>query len=430
MSGSPKYSRARLRHEQERLLRQARAQQAELERARRVAEEGRRRAERLENVRGSIGGDAAALQQRMADLAASQVGRLVSQEIENIQNRLRDTQAALSAADNLREVQRLGRALRSLEGDLAQAAAQAQTASHAAGLAELQVVRLAMQQRLAALDRTRSERFDPGAVAEVERLLREAGTALDRQASAKARHLLDQVGPRLERHLREVQARSAQWDEERDQCRAALAEAADRVAGLRADDVVVRWAAGEVQALEKQVSQLQAQAGAFAAARAAADAILKQAEETIARAQEKQLAEDRRNYIVRGIVQAMNQMGFVVQAGSPAPEDAGNLASATIIQARRIGGGSVAVSVPQQGDVWYDVAGFPLRTQTGSTGQAVSTCDEAEAQIEKVHAVLADSFGIEMSELHWQGKDPIRIRKQADVLPSAQGAARQQGGGS
>jgi hypothetical protein len=141
-------------------------------------------------------------------------------------------------------------------------------------------------------------------------------------------------------------------------------------------------------------------------------------------AQETQLNEDRRNYIVGGIVQVMSQMGFVVQAGSPALEHPGRAGSATIIHARRVGGGSVAVSVPQHGEIWYDVDGFPKRMELGIDGRAGPTCDEAEAQIERMHAVLDQDFGVKMSELLWEGKPKRPERKRAERLPDVSAAQR------
>jgi hypothetical protein len=166
----------------------------------------------------------------------------------------------------------------------------------------------------------------------------------------------------------------------------------------------------------------------FAAVRAAVADLLARVDQTLAVAQEQQLKEERRQYIVEGLVQAMRQLGFIVQGGTPALEHAGVPASATIIQAERLGGGAIAISVPQEGDIWYDVGGYPMRLETGGDGQPAHTCDEAENQIEQMHAVLNEAFGIQMGELMWDGKNPTRISRQADRLPdTAQGSRQKEG---
>jgi hypothetical protein len=122
----------------------------------------------------------------------------------------------------------------------------------------------------------------------------------------------------------------------------------------------------------------------------------------------------------------MGQLGLVVQAGYPPPEHAGVTSSATIIQAQRVGGGAIAVSVPQQGEIWYDVDGFPMRVEGAAHGYA-RTCDEAEEQINRMHDAMQQAFGIESSELMWDDKDPDRIRKTAKALPGSAGAQQRRG---
>ena len=123
----------------------------------------------------------------------------------------------------------------------------------------------------------------------------------------------------------------------------------------------------------------------------------------------------------------MNQMGFVVQAGSPLLEYPGDPASASIIQAQRLGGGAIAVSVPQEGEIWYDVDGYPMRVETNSDGREVRSCDEAQEQIEQLHLAMEKTFGIQMGELMWEGRDPDRIRKAADRLPDSAHTDRARG---
>jgi hypothetical protein len=178
--------------------------------------------------------------------------------------------------------------------------------------------------------------------------------------------------------------------------------------------------------MERQVTETRVRidAGEFATAEAEITLIQEGIEPLLQKTQEAQLRDDRRNYIVTGIVEVMGRMGFIVQAGSPSAEEPNRPDSPTIIQARRIGGGAVAVSVPQDGEIWYDVDGFPKRLEPAPDGRLAPSCDEAEAQIDQIHAALDESFGIETGELLWQGKATQPDRKQSERLSENQGAPR------
>jgi hypothetical protein len=432
MSSSPKYTRARLRAAQERLLRQARAQAAALERARRLAEEDRRRAERLTQLRSTVAAELAAARQQVLAHLATEAGRHASGDLTALQRQLDRAEAALASAGTAAEVRQLRKHFRGLGTELGQAMARGQAACRAAGLAATEAALQELRQRVAALDADEAARLAPRALPAIRDLLAEAEGALRAGGTAKCRHALDQAREHLERLLDELRIQRVRWGEERDRCQAALADASDRIAGLRADTVVCRWAAAGVDALAQQAAQVQAliDAGQFAAALGRADGLRAQAEEMVAKAQESQLQEDRRKYIVAGILQVMSQMGFVVQAGSPALERPGEPSSATVIHARRIGGGALAISVPQDGPIWYDVGDFPMRIEQDSQGHALRTCDEAEQQIERLHAALDEAFGIETDELQWQGKPARPVRKQAERLPDGRPQVGRREGGS
>ena len=207
-------------------------------------------------------------------------------------------------------------------------------------------------------------------MADLESLLNEADGALCQQAPAKARHCLEQGRNRLQRHLENVQIVFDRRADARDHSLTALADVSDRLASLQVDPVVMRWAGEQARLVGDRVEEARSLIDNenFAVADRLLMELSDQINPLVRTAQETQLNEDRRNYIVAGIVQVMCQMGFVVQAGSPAKEHPGQAGSATIIQARRLGGGAVAVSVPQQGEIWYDIDGFPTRMELGTNG--------------------------------------------------------------
>ncbi len=429
MSGSPKYTRAQLREIEERRLREERARRAEEEAARRAKEEARRRRERLANAKAEVRKFATDLGARIDRFDATEASRFVGGELQELRSDLRRAAEAAQKASDEAEVQKLGGALGRVGERLAQVSARGEAALFAAHLAKEEAVVDGLERRVAALDQERSRKFDGTGLDGVLALVAEAREALTRQDPAKAAKTAGAATARLEQHVSVVERRHTAWQQERHDALAAIAEAEDRVAGLEADEIVMRWCAAEVLALRGQIATAGDQVAAerFIPAREAAASIAQGVESCIARAQETQLKEERRQYVAAGIVQVMQRMGFVVQAGCPSLHDPSVPASDMIIQAQRLGGGAVAVSVPQEGEVWYDVDGFPMRVETGSDGQQVKSCDEAEQAITAMHQALEDAFGIQMSELMWEGKDPGRRARQADALPGSRDAAQRSG---
>jgi hypothetical protein len=198
----------------------------------------------------------------------------------------------------------------------------------------------------------------------------------------------------------------------------ALADLSDRIAGLEGDDVVLRHEAESLRALAVRAVQIREMIAGDRLG-AAEEAIAQAAcelDSVIGRADLAQARADRRDYIVWGIVEVLRRMGFVIGAGSPAPEQPEDPASATIIQARQFGG-AIAVSVPAEGDIWYCVDGDPMRLETAPDGTSVTVRDEAQAQIQHLHAALDALFGIRAEEPRWEGKPTEQRARQAERLP-------------
>jgi hypothetical protein len=430
MSGSPKYSHAHLSAAVLRQLLEARQLQAAAEQARREAEAQRRQRERLTQSRDDAGRDMAAARQELTALAGDRAGRaLPAGRLDALRQRLRRLEDEPGRVRDEQQARRVGAEARALRDQLRQARAEGEAASLAEGLAREEAAAAELRQRFAALDTARGERFDAAGRVEVTALLQEVDRLLRRKSLAEAADTAARARARLDRHQADVAERFARWAEERDRALDALAQAGDRVAGLRSDPVVTRWCAAEVAALEARLPQAEGLLGRddFQAAGAEAERLSADCAGTVTRAGEWQFKEDQRQYVVRGIVESMRQLGLVVQAGYPQPEHAGVPSSATIIQAQRLGGGAIAVSVPQEGEVWYDVDGFPMRVESGADGGFARTCDEAEEQINRVHAALREAFEIEMDELDWEGRDPNRVLKTAKALPGSAGARTQKG---
>jgi len=203
-----------------------------------------------------------------------------------------------------------------------------------------------------------------------------------------------------------------------------LADLDARLAGLRADDLVMRWCPEQVTAAAAELERLRSGAGSAEAV----DAILAQLSGLPRKARDAQEVEERRRYIASGIAESMREMGFVVS--EPSLEYPGMAQSALVFEGVRASGGQVAVSVPVEGDVWYAVNGYPMRLEAATSGGEATTCDEAEREILAMHDVLKDRFGVQMGPIGWQGKDPARLVRYADDLPTGLSADRAAGGRS
>jgi hypothetical protein len=114
-------------------------------------------------------------------------------------------------------------------------------------------------------------------------------------------------------------------------------------------------------------------------------------------------------------------MGFVVS--DPQDEYPDHPATAKILQAASASGKAIFVSVPVEGQVWYEVDGYTKTTQTSVTGDITLACDEGERVLNEMHARLEAEFQVGMSEIWWEGKDPNRTLRRADALPASAGAS-------
>jgi hypothetical protein len=429
MSGSPKYSQARLRAVEEQRLRREREQRAREEAARRAAEEERRRKERLASAKARLGKATDVLGSRLQKFARSEAAEIVRDEIDDLMKRLRKAKQAGQSTGSEKAVVKAQREVIALAANLEQLAARAESQLFVDHLAREEAAVESLKRRASALNEQLSQKFDISGLNAVRSALGDAEDALRNRDLSRASQLASEISKVIENHRHKVEKSLAAWTDERDQALAAVAEADDRIAGLEADEVVMRWCKADVERLRAQVqfSSDRIATEDFSGARHAVSEALAQAEQIIRGAQEIQLKEDRRQYIADSIADVMVNMGFIVQAGYPALDDPGTPESDLIIHAVRLGGGAVAVAVPQEGDVWYDVDGFPKEVEIGTAGQEIHSCDEAEQTISAMHAALDEAFGVQMGELMWDGKDPNRIAKKADILPGSTDAFHHMG---
>lgn len=364
MSGSPTIAEIRLREAEERRLEDERRRRAEEERRRREEAERRARLALIAQLRGSLDHETTQLREAVAQLRTetqASGGRWSVHHVEpEIEAARRAADSPEALAASLGKIRAMAASVASLREHLARSAAA-----------------LASEQ-----------------------------DAFRREAEEEARRLAEaERSSAAERHRQVVLAST---------------ELRARIAGIQADEVTMAWSSAEVEAVSVTLGRIEAAADPAATARdlhARLDAALEHA-------QVRQLAEERRAYVVASLQDGLRQQGF--QVGDPVlvGEGAGEVA----FRASRADRRWVEVNVPLEGHVFYDVDGTDRITERGTDGLSYTSCDDTEARLEALHADLAERFGLQAGELFWESKDPNRERRNANALPSGgPGASRTRG---
>jgi len=172
--------------------------------------------------------------------------------------------------------------------------------------------------------------------------------------------------------------------------------------GLKADKIVLKWCNEDVAAavgvMSKAGELLESESWEKASEIATKTKI--KVETVIARAQARQLQENKRDYILRGMLETLAAMGFQTRANT----QPGDPNSDFIIRARRPDGSSVQVQVPGDGDVCYRIQGYPMRSTRSVDGMVSRTCDEAVDLLESFQKEMQARFRVKMGEIRWHGK--------------------------
>lgn len=272
--------------------------------------------------------------------------------------------------------------------------------------------------------------------ARLETLAPEADTALEAESLLKAREALLQARrsalgndaihadfqlrlavkaiDRLEYH---VERDAAMRLELRNVAQEQLLALESMLQGLQSDVTVMRWLSTNVRELQQHAAELRAKfaAGDYSGIPALASESARLEADIVSRANAAQIKADQRDYIASGIRSTLAEMGFAV--GELSEEHPGHPASAVTFSAVNELGRGINVSVPVEGEVFYDVDGYHKSTISRVGGGKSAICDSAQQVLEEMHDLLEDGFQVQMSELMWEGKDPDRILRQADELP-------------
>ncbi len=215
------------------------------------------------------------------------------------------------------------------------------------------------------------------------------------------------AGQQAEEEQRQRQVRQQRMEMQR-----ASTELHALAAGLQADPMAMRWHRQGIVRLAEEIQRVAAteQAAPFLLAASEQAAVM------IAEAKAAQLKADQRDYIARSIMQSLAGMGFLVS--EPVAEHTNHPATAKILHAANSAGKSIAVSVPVEGEVWYEVDGYVKTTEARVGGGVALACDEGEQVLTEMHERLTEEFHVETGEIWWEDKDPQRILRKAEELPA------------
>jgi hypothetical protein len=366
MSGSPSYAEIQLRQAEERRLAEERLRRAEEERRRREESERRARIELANKLRATLTTEAALLK---ADLIALRVAA---------------EKGTLAGGVPYVESQ--------IDALVAGAAGEPEVVAQALG-----------QVRATATSVT---------------TLR---NGLARQAAAMA-SVQDEVRREAAREAARLAAAFTSAEASREHATlSSIADLQARVAGCEADEITMAWSGDEVQAVAVAIEAIRAAADPLDAARQLQGRL----DQALEHAQVRQLAEERRAYIVSSLQQGLREQGFQVGETTIVGDEASGEVAFRAVRADRRW---VDVNVPLEGHVFYDVDGTDRVTERGADGLTYTSCDETEARLEALHTDLDQRFGIEAGELLWESKDPHRQRRNANELPAGgPSATRKQG---
>jgi hypothetical protein len=426
MSGSPKYTQAELEASRRRELEAQRRRKAEEERRRREEAAARERARRLEQARGRMHHRADQVHAALRNLQ----GEMHAQDFQRLREEATRLQQQL---DSARTEDALAGPARALEGLISQAseAVARRRREEEERQRRQEIDRLGWQvgeteRRLAEVAPERARKFDAAGQQHSQQAIEAARGALRRQDLGQARTEVPRAHQVVEGHATRVSDAWEQWVAHREAALAALGQAEAMLVGLAQDPVTMRWQSAQVAELRQQLAALEGrlEAEAFDEIQRGVQRLLQTEPGLVEAANQAQLQADQRDAIAESVRQALEGMGFFVS--SPRAEHPEHPATAMLLEARSAAGKAIGISVPVEGEIWYDVEGYSMTSSPMPGGGQARSCDDAEQVLNDLHRILGESYGVQAGEVMWEGKDPNRVLRKRDVLPTS-GQARERG---
>ncbi len=417
-SSSHKEAQARLAREKRERLEQERQRKAAEEARIRAAAAERERLQRLEKLKNqSIAqtqATIAKIQQKSPEIYPQDSSEL-TKRCQNLLNSLRGVTTEYQLQNTIQELpkieQELDRAISRKRRDDEEKKRKAELEKQQFELEEL-------ERQISQIPQTDAIKFDRAGQTAAQTALSALRSVIASGNPQTVRSPLNTATQAVEQHIASVASNRARWEQQKAAAEQAIGELEDLIIGLKADPVAKRW---QTHLIDELATQLQTGIAALAAEQFDKPALIlaaakTQEQEIIATANAAQIQADQRDYIAKSIAESLAEMGFFVN--KPELEDSRYPNAALILKAATNSGKGISISIPVEGEVWYNVDGYSKTTEAAVGGGTAAVCDEAEKVLTEMHDRLGAEFGINMSELTWEGKDPDRIIRKADDLPN------------
>lgn len=422
MSSTPKYNQAQLRQQEQERLETERRRQAQDEARQRREAEARERYRRVEELRGRLVADV----QRVVALLAQQQNSLYPRDFLVLQERGQCLASSLQSAESEKRLHEVAIETPRLKKSLSEAQNRKRRDDEEKQRREeidRQRFRLSdVEQQLAEVPTPEASKFDPEGRQAASQAIRALRPLLAVGNPALFEHPLEHAEALVQAHIDTVAQRHADWTQRKAKAEQAVGEIHTLLVGLQADPILMRWHGNTVKQLEASVTDAERAivAEEFARPSEILLALQSQKEQMLVQANAAQLKKDQCNYIAKSVAQTLSQMGFTI---SPIrAEHPGHPASALVFHAATTAGKAINVSVPVEGQILYNVDGYPKKTKSVTGGGSSPVCDEAEGVLNEMREKLNAAFGVQSSEIMWNGKvDPNRIIKEAKPLSDGSG---------
>lgn len=425
MSGSPKYSRAELNRQRQAKLQAERQRRAEQEAQQRQEAEER---ERQRQLKAAQQGD----RQRLHELWGQIQGQtelVYDRQFQELQQQVEALQGQINGAHQIADLASVAGRISQLQHQWQHAKQQKwqdeQEAQRQQEIERQQIALAACEQRLTPW-LADAQKFGPQDLASLQHSFQQLRDLIQQGNPQAVQRPLATYQQTLASYLTAVEQAKTQWQAQQALALAELGQIQATIAGLQADPVVMRWQAEVLKALaDNQAKATTAiEQEQFEQVRAYLEAVNRAQAEMVATANAAQLKADQRDYIADSIASSLQELGFNIVYRQP--EHADHPASAIILGAVTHAGKGISVSVPVDGEIFYDVDGYSKQSVAVVGGGQAAVCDEAEQVIGEMHEVLAAEFGVQMGELEWEGKNPQRQLRQAEHLPRSSGRSARQ----
>lgn len=417
MSGTPKYSSAELEQRRQKQLEEERRRKAAEEARLRAAAAERERRQRLENLRKKVNS-----QQQSIATKVKQQSSVYTQDAQPLQQRCHNQVNAIRKAENESQLQNIATELKQISQDCDRAVTRKrrddEEKKRKEEIERLQFEIEELEQEVGQITTSDASKFDGTGQKSVQQALGAVRSALSSGNTQAVQSSLNNTSRVVKQHTQLVVQRRAEWEKLKAEAEQIVGQIQDLLTGFQADPVVARWHSHSITQLDNELKQAQQAivSEQFDQPKKILVKLKAQEKQIIEEANTAQLKADKRDYITQSIVSTLQDMGFSVL--SIEDEHAGHPSTAKVFTATAAGR-AISVSVPVEGQVWYDVNGYSKNTIASMTdGSPVAVCDEAEEVLTEMHTALQQEFGVQMGEIAWQGKDPSRITRTATDLPT------------